>query len=94
MKFHLITNIRESEDTLLLILKEIYNVNNLSDSDIEFQLTEQQQQQTSWLTQAAASTLSSNMQKTFSYFNIGLPQSISSVLAVPNLLGQNNSSSK
>jgi hypothetical protein len=59
----------------------MYGVEYLNDSNIELQLSDNQQQQSSWLTQTAASTISSNVQKTFSYFNIGIPQSISSVLS-------------
>ena len=70
----------ESEDTLLLIIKELYEVENMVDANTELLLTEQQQIQSSWLTQAATSAISSNVQKTFSYFNIGLPQSLTSVL--------------
>jgi hypothetical protein len=71
----------ESEDTLLFIVKEIYDLGHLTDAHTELQLTEQQQQQYSWLTQTAVSTLNVNLQKTFNYFNsFGLPKSFSSVL--------------
>lgn len=60
----------ESEDTLLLLVKEVYGVGNSTDLNIETNLTEQQQQMSSWLTQAAVSALPANMQKTLtSYFN-------------------------
>ena len=64
----------ESEDTLLMLVKEIYDMGDMTDPKTELQLTEQQQQQYSWLTQATVSTLNANLQKTFSYFNsFGLP---------------------
>ncbi len=58
------------------MLKEIYNLQETNDEEI----TLNEQQQSSWLAQTAAATISSNVQKTFSYFNIGLPQTLSSVL--------------
>lgn len=72
----------ESEDTMLLISKEIYDLDHgMVDSNTEMHLTEEQKQQSSWLTNAAASTISSNVQKTFSYFNIGMPSSLTSALS-------------
>lgn len=72
----------ESEDTMLLIAKEIYELDHgMVDSNTEMHLTEEQKQQSSWLTNAAASTISSNVQKTFSYFNIGMPSSLTSALS-------------
>ena len=70
----------ESEDTLLIIIKEVFGLEYISDSNIEMQLSDQQRQQSSWLTQAAATAISTNVQRTFSFFNIGLPQSITSAL--------------
>ena len=54
----------ESEDTLLMIIKEMYGLSHALDSNTELQLTEQQQKASSWLTQAAAATLSFNIKKT------------------------------
>ncbi|CAF0726830.1 unnamed protein product [Brachionus calyciflorus] len=71
----------ESDDTLLLIIKEIYGQGDTTDTNTELFLNNEQQQSASWLTQAAASAISTNVQKTFSYFNMSVPQSISSVLA-------------
>lgn len=71
---------RESEDTLLLITKEIYKQGNTKDASSELCLVDTQKQSASWLTQAATSTINSNLQKTFSYFNMSVPQSITSVL--------------
>lgn len=64
----------ESEDTLLLLVKEVYGVGNTIDVNTELHLTEQQQQMSSWFTQAAVAALPANIsaltQKSFtSYFN-------------------------
>jgi hypothetical protein len=67
----------ESEDTLLLLVKEIYNVGDTIDINTEVQLTTQQQQVSGWFTQAATSSLSSNVQK---FFNINLPYGLSSIM--------------
>ncbi len=84
----------ESEDTLLFIVKEIYDMGDLTDAHTELQLTEQQQQQYSWLTQATVSTLNANLQKTFSYFNsFGLPKSFSSVMTATSSAAQKPSTS-
>jgi hypothetical protein len=87
----------ESEDTMLLIAKEIYELDHgMVDSNTELHLTEEQKQQSSWLTNAAASTISSNVQKTFSYFNIGMPSSLTSALSatLANSININSSSKK
>ena len=87
----------ESEDTMLLIAKEIYDLDHgMVDSNTELHLTEEQKQQSSWLTNAAASTISSNVQKTFSYFNIGMPSSLTSALSatLANSININPSSKK
>jgi hypothetical protein len=87
----------ESEDTMLLIAKEIYELDHgMVDSNTELHLTEEQKQQSSWLTNAAASTISSNVQKTFSYFNIGMPSSLTSALSatLANSININPSSKK
>lgn len=78
----------ESEDTLLLLVKEIYGVGNTVDSNTELNLTDQQQQLSSWFTQAATSTLSANVQKTFSYFNLSMPASLASALQQPSTTTQ------
>ena len=83
---------------MLLIVKEIYDLGEVMDANIELQLTEQQQQQHSWLTQTAVSALNVNLQKTFSYFSFGLPKTFSSVLPanlsnMPNSTGKTNSKS-
>lgn len=70
----------ESEDTVLLIIKQVYGYEDTLDSNVELNLTENQQQQTSWLTQMATQAISSNVQKTFSYFQMGLSQSLTNVL--------------
>ncbi|RNA25641.1 phospholipase DDHD2 isoform X1 [Brachionus plicatilis] len=70
----------ESEDTVLLITKEIYKQGNTMDANSELYLTDYQKQSAGWLTQAATSTINTNLQKTFSYFNMSVPQSITSVL--------------
>lgn len=72
--------LRESEDTVLLITKEIYKQGNTMDANSELYLTDYQKQSAGWLTQAATSTINTNLQKTFSYFNMSVPQSITSVL--------------
>ena len=72
--------LRESEDTVLLIIKQVYGYEDTLDSNVELNLTENQQQQTSWLTQMATQAISSNVQKTFSYFQMGLSQSLTNVL--------------
>lgn len=64
----------------MLITKEIYKQGNTTDASSELYLTDFQKQSASWLTQAATSTINSNLQKTFSYFNMSVPQSITSVL--------------
>lgn len=50
----------------------MYGVGYATDANTELQLSEQQQQASSWFTQAAASALSANVQKTVSsYLNFG-----------------------
>lgn len=65
----------------MLIIKEIYSQGNTVDANTELHLNDQQQQLASWITHAATSAISSNVQKTFSYFNMSVPLSISSALA-------------
>ncbi len=69
----------ESEDTLLLIVKQLYGCEDMADANVDLSLSESQQQATSWLTQVATQALSSNVQKTFSYFQFGIP-SLTNVL--------------
>jgi len=69
----------ESEDTLLLIVKQLYGCEDMTDTNSEPILSENQQQATSWITQVATQALSSNVQKTFSYFQFGIP-SLTNVL--------------
>lgn len=61
-------------------MKEVFGNGNSVDSNTELQLTEQQQQQSSWFTQSATAAISANVQKTFSYFSMGFPQSLTSAL--------------
>ena len=86
----------ESEDTILLITKEIYDLEHTTDANTELVLSDEQKQQTSWLTNAAAASISSNVQKTFSYFNIGMPQSLTSALSatLANSMNLNSSIKK
>lgn len=73
----------ESEDTLLLIVKQLYGQEDkdIDDANVELNpLTESQRQATSWFTQVAAQAMSSNVQKTISYFQSGLSQSLASAL--------------
>jgi hypothetical protein len=54
------------------------------DANIEINMSsENQQQQTSWLTQVAAQAFSAKVQETISFFQLGLPQSITNVLPQP-----------
>jgi len=69
----------ESEDTLLLIVKQLYGCEDMADANVDLSLSESQQQATSWLTQVATQAISSNVQKTFSYFQFGIP-SLTNVL--------------
>ncbi len=69
----------ESEDTLLLIVKQLYGCQDMADANVDLSLSESQQQATSWLTQVATQAISSNVQKTFSYFQFGIP-SLTNVL--------------
>lgn len=78
----------ESEDTVLLLVKEVYGVGNTTDANTELNLTEQQQQMSSWFTQAAVSALPLSMQKSFtSYFNIAsmMPNLTSVINRTPNV---------
>ena len=87
----------DSEDTLLLIIKELYEQDHtLVDANTELNLTEDQKQQSSWLTNAAAASISTNVQKTFSYFNIGMPTSLTSALSatIANSININPSNKK
>lgn len=74
----------ESEDTLLLIVKQLYGKEDVVDANVELTLTETQRRQSSWLTQVAAQSIASNVSKTLSYFQNGIPQSLASVLPPSN----------
>ena len=86
----------ESEDIILLITKELYEQEHTTDANTELLLSDEQKQQSSWLTNAAAASISSNVQKTFSYFNIGMPQSLTSALSatLANSMNINSSNKK
>jgi hypothetical protein len=68
----------------LLIVKEMYDLTDTVDGCVELITSEQQQQQYSWLTQAAVTTLNTNLQKTFSYFNNFALPTFTSVLNTSN----------
>jgi hypothetical protein len=73
----------ESTDTILLITKELYNLDlTLGDSCTQMQLSnDERKRQSSWLANAAAESISTNVQKTFSFFNIGMPASLTNALS-------------
>ena len=63
---------RESEDTILLMMKEVYGDKNPTDSTMDAKAGADEQTPSSWL--------DANVKKTFSYFNLTLPQSLTSGL--------------
>lgn len=66
----------ESEDTILLMMKEVYGEKNPVDSNVDTKAGgsggADEQTPSSWL--------DANVKKTFSYFNLAIPQSLTSVL--------------
>lgn len=64
-----------------MIIKQIYGYENIVDANVEIKMTESShQQRSSWLTQAATQAISQKVQETISYFQLGLPQSLTNVL--------------